>query len=104
MHLLTILLQTDALPTNIWTVGGALATFATVIVFLFYRYDEANKARIAEMRASFDAQITQLRRDLDEEKQARNDLQKDINGGQIAKNNTMLEKVSNYLEEVKRKP
>lgn len=107
MQLLTILLQDTALPTNIWTVGGALALFAGVIAYLFKLYDSSQEKRIAEMRANFEAQLMQVRKDLDEEKLARRALQDRMNdslNSQLSKNNSTLEKVEDYLLELKRMP
>lgn len=108
MHLLTILLQApDSLPNNIWTVGGALALFAGVIAYLFKLYDSSQEKRLSEMRTNFEQQLTQLRKDLDEEKLSRRALQDKMNDAfntQLQKNNATLEKIEDYLEEIKRKP
>lgn len=106
MPILSILLQDTALPTNIWTVGGALALFAGVIAYLFKLYDSSQEKRITEMKANFEAQLLQVRKDLEEEKIARKALQERINetlNSQLSKNNATLEKVEDYLVELKRK-
>lgn len=106
MPILSILLQDPALPTNIWTVGGALALFAGVIAYLFKLYDSSQEKRITEMKGNFEAQLLQVRKDLEEEKIARKALQERINetlNSQLSKNNAMLEKVEDYLVELKRK-
>jgi hypothetical protein len=106
MHLLFILLQAaESLPTNIWTVGGALALFAGVIAYLFKLYDSSQEKRLAEMKANFEGQITGLRNDLNDEKLARRGLQDQMNNslnGQLAKNNATLEKVEDFLAELKK--
>ncbi len=102
MKLLSILLQAaDTLPTNIWTVGGALALFAGVIAYLFKLYDSSQEKRLAEMKGNYDGQLTQLRKDLDEEKLARRELQNQVNNtltGQLGKNNQLLEAVEELLK------
>jgi hypothetical protein len=106
MPILSILLQDPALPTNIWTVGGALALFAGVIAYLFKLYDSSQEKRITEMKSNFEAQLLQVRKDLEEEKIARKALQERINetlNSQLSKNNATLEKVEDYLVELKRK-
>ena len=106
MHLLFILLQvTESLPTNIWTVGGALALFAGVIAYLFKLYDSSQEKRLIEMKTNMEAQITGLRNDLNDEKLARRALQDQMNNslnGQLAKNNATLEKVEDYLADLKK--
>lgn len=101
MPLLTVLLQTaESLPTNIWTVGGALGLFAGVIAYLFKLYDSSQEKRFAEMKSNLEGQITLVRKDLDEEKTARRNLQEQMNtslNGQLLKNNNLLEKVEDYL-------
>lgn len=108
MHLLTILLQTtDALPTNIWTVGGALALFAGVIAYLFKLYDSGQEKRFAEMKSNFETQLVQLRKDLDDERNSRRALQDKFDlqvTQQFSKNQATLERVDDFLEELKRKP
>lgn len=102
MKLLSILLQAaDTLPTNIWTVGGALALFAGVIAYLFKLYDSSQEKRLAEMKGNYDGQLTQLRKDLDEEKLARRELQNQVSNtltGQLGKNNQLLEAVEELLK------
>lgn len=103
---LFVLLQDVALPTNIWTVGGALALFAGVIAYLFKLYDSSQEKRITEIKTNFEAQLLQVRKDLEEEKIARKALQERINdtlNSQLSKNNATLEKVEDYLLDLKRK-
>ena len=104
--ILAILLQAGELPTNIWTVGGALALFAGVIAYLFKLYDSSQEKRLSEMKGNFEGQITQLRADLNDEKLARRGLQDQVNNsmnGQLAKNNSTLERVEDFLEHLKSK-
>lgn len=105
LHFLFVLLQTTAdLPTNIWTVGGALGLFAGVIAYLFKLYDNSQEKRLTEMKQNFENQIKELRKDLDDEKLARRGLQDQINNslnGQLSKNNSLLEKVEECLDKMK---
>jgi hypothetical protein len=80
MILLFIFLQSATLPTNIWTIGGALSTFAGVIIFLFFRYDKSQEKRFDEMKAANEKQYNQLRKDFEEEKELRVKMQEQING------------------------
>lgn len=100
----SILLQAAEMPTNIWTVGGALGLFAGVIAYLFKLYDSSQEKRLSEMKANFEGQINQLRKDLDDEKLARRGLQDQMNNsinGQLSKNNVLLEKVEECLDKLK---
>lgn len=73
--LLNILLQETALPTNIWTVGGALALFATVIAYLFKLFANSQESRFSDMKTTFENRLQQMQKDLDDEKLARRGLQ-----------------------------
>ncbi len=101
MQTLFILLQAaDALPTNIWTVGGALALFAGVITYLFKLYDSSQEKRLTEMRTNLEGQINGLKNDLADEKQARRNLQDQFNSnimGQLNKSTIVLERVEDLL-------
>ena len=105
--LANVLLQSaETLPTNIWTVGGALALFAGVIAYLFKLYDSSQEKRLTEMKVNYDAQLLQLRKDLDDEKLARRSLQEQMNNslnGQLAKNNATLERIEDFLSQLKSK-
>lgn len=103
--LLSILLQADALPTNLWTVGGMMALFAGVIAYLFKLYDSSQEKRLQEMKGNLEGNIVQLRNDLNDEKVARRNLQEQMNNtinGQLGKNNALLESVNEYLKDLKR--
>lgn len=102
---MTVLMQVDPLPTNIWTVGGMMALFAAVIAYLFKLYDSSQEKRLTEMRTNLEGNIIQLRKDLDDEKLARRGLQDQMNNslnGQLAKNNALLEKVEDVLNDLKK--
>lgn len=107
MTLLSILLQAaEAMPTNIWTVGGALGLFAGVIAYLFKLYDKSQENRLTEIKGNFEQQINQLRKDLDEEKVSRRNLQDQMNqslNGTIMNCKNTLEKVEDLLIEVSKK-
>lgn len=95
------------MPTNIWTVGGALALFAGVIAYLFKLYDSSQEKRLAEMKANLEGQINRITGDLNDEKQARRNLQEQFNSnimGQLNKSTLLLERVEDVLNNLNRKP
>lgn len=98
-----ILLQADVLPTNIWTVGGALALFAGVIAYLFKLYSASQEARFKEMKDSFESRLLGMQNDLNEEKAARRSLQAKFDDSittQMTRNANTLEKVEVALIKV----
>lgn len=107
MKILSILLQeTLAMPTNIWTVGGALTLFAGVIVYLFRLYDASQEKRQTESFNSFTLQVNRMQKDLDEEKSARKALQEQMNSyimNQFKESSNTIERVEKLLTVVEKK-
>ena len=75
-----ILQELTALPNNTITISVIVTALASVVIFLFNRYDKGQERRIEEMKTNNDKQYTQLRKDFDEEKAARMQLQQQVNG------------------------
>ena len=90
-----ILQELTALPNNTITVSVIVTALASVVIFLFNRYDKGQERRIEEMKTNNDKQYTQLRKDFDEEKAARMQLQQQVNGSV----NEMLHDATETLKE-----